>query len=240
MPNAHALSNEEYRQLGEIVRLLQAKGHLLDHKIVREITQRNGFVMICALLESISSGQTGKAAVLRKGIEGRERQLVDLRGEISGDEFFSLTLEGYGTTEAIPATATPVQMREAIEGLDGINPGDIIVQLGTHKRSIAGTLTEFSLRRWIVEFTGQFAGQDIPLIEAAMTSSSGPDGFYEFATTEDTLLVDSGRTEIIYAPIPVGSPTPLRPPAICVCVKSDEFGWVIVAIEPRGILSSVY
>ena len=55
-------------------------------------------------------------------------------------------------TDDIPYNAKPEEVQAALEALPSINPGDVEVSLGE------------STGRWLVTFTGQYAGKDMPLM----------------------------------------------------------------------------
>lgn len=77
---------------------------------------------------------------------------------------FTLTavMPGYAsaTTASIPAASTAATVQAALEGLDGIDPGDVVVTGAT-----SGPYT--------ITFVGRYAGLDIPLMTATPTGGSG-------------------------------------------------------------------
>lgn len=90
---------------------------------------------------------------------------------------FTLTFDGQ-TTAAIDADATTAEVQSALEGLSNIDPGDVAV---TGQDFILAT---FPGQVMSVEFTGQYAGQDVP--EMTIVNSLTGSGFalsYSVATT---------------------------------------------------------
>jgi len=79
-----------------------------------------------------------------------EVQSVVATGGTAGD--FTFTFLGQ-TTAAIPYNATATQVRNALEALSNINPGDVIVA-GGPLPAVPVTIT----------FAGQYAAQDVPLL----------------------------------------------------------------------------
>lgn len=85
----------------------------------------------------------------------------------SGLTSFTLTatVPGYaaGTTVSIAASSTSAQVQAALEGLDGIDPGDVIVT------GPAGASTG----PWNVTFIGRYAGTNIVQMTATPTGGTG-------------------------------------------------------------------
>lgn len=69
---------------------------------------------------------------------------------------FTLTFDGE-TTTSIAYDATPAAVQSALEGLANIDPGDVIVTAGSY----------------LVEFTGQYAGQPVPTMTVDTTNLTG-------------------------------------------------------------------
>lgn len=164
------------------------------------------------LLEDLVAGDTVDAAVTRLQ-ETNEIQVVDLRGEITGGEF-TLSLNGE-TTAAISHDATADQVREALEALPSINSGDVIVEA-------------YSVR-WVVQFTGQYAGLDV----SQMTAGNSLSGIYNLVRVDSGLQwVDANRTEEIHCQLPVMDPTPLKAGAVV------SAGWFPEALGRYCILNA--
>ncbi len=187
------------------------------------------------LLEDLVSGGTARAAVLRASTSV-ERQIVDLRGAIDETTSWRLnwtpTDEPTQTTPVLSASATPAEVRLAIESLAAFAPGDVRVEFGRHVRDDAET---WNIHRWVIELTGQFSGTEVPLFDPEIVSGSN----LAFSVVEGTVVEDTGTTMIVRSVVPVGTPTPLRRGAIAICAWLEGFGWTVHAIEIREV-QSVY
>jgi hypothetical protein len=77
----------------------------------------------------------------------------------------TVTVPGYSaaTTGSIAASSTAAQVQTALEGLDGIDPGDV---------SVTGPAGA-SNGPWIVNFQGRYAGQAIATMTATPTGGTG-------------------------------------------------------------------
>jgi hypothetical protein len=77
----------------------------------------------------------------------------------------TVTVPGYSaaTTSSIPASATAAQVQAALEGVDGIDPGDVTVT------GPAGA----SNGPWQVQFTGRYAGLAIATMTSTPTGGTG-------------------------------------------------------------------
>lgn len=143
------------------------------------------------LLEDLDNGGDAEAAVTKRQFVS-EVQTIDLLGTVDGGDFV-LSFEGEQTA-AIDHNATAAELQAILEGLSGINSGDL-------------TVTAYE-GRWLVEFTGQFAGEDPPNL--AVVSNNLEGGFNTVRVSPLFAWVDAGRTESIHGQIPVGIPTPLQ------------------------------
>lgn len=188
---------------------------------------------ICvALLADVDSEQPVDAAILRIG-STNERQLVDMRGEAADGDSFRLAFKPSDNaaeelTAPISANASPDDVQSALLALPSLNDGDVLVQFGRHTRINGST---YSMKRWLIEFTGQYAGVNVPLLRSEIAAGSS----LTFTVTETTVLYDSGATRQVRNLIPIGIPTPLKFGAICLCGWLEGFGYVIDAAEPRSI-----
>jgi hypothetical protein len=120
---------------------------------------RSGVAAVNFALE-LWSGVPGLACPLTNDIQS-------LTEGGAGLTSFTLTavIPGYAsaTTASIPASSTAAAVQAALEGLDGIDPGDVSVS------GPAGASTG----PWLVTFTGRLAGLDIPLMTATPTGGTG-------------------------------------------------------------------
>jgi hypothetical protein len=82
------------------------------------------------------------------GVNRNERQIVDVAGRGAP---VALTFDGQ-TTTMLPEVARPAQVQAALEALPNLAPGDIAV--GGRRGG-----------PWIVDFTGAYAGRDVPPID---------------------------------------------------------------------------
>lgn len=240
MADGKGLTFAEYRNFKILERDLLMRGRREgDGGDGSRFASYPGALVVC-LLDDLPSGERCRAAVLRRG-KITSRQFIDLLGTPAEDDTWSLSWapdvddpDEVETIENLSATLTADELREALESLPSIAAGDVHVQLGRHNRIFRNTPTDVvSLTRWLVEFRGKYQGREVSLLEP--TIASGGASGAAFATSVETYLYDTGTTEEIYAPIPVGSPTPLRRGAIGVVVWSEGNGWTLVAIEPRQI-----
>eukprot|EP00913_Durusdinium_trenchii_P005642 g5260.t1 len=147
------------------------------------------------LLSDLESGLTAEVSVLEK-VTTHEIQHVKLRGLPTGGTFqLAFDPPGDGaneTTAAIAYDATAAELKAALVALDAFEERDLQV-------------TRFP-GLWLVEFIGQYADVDVPLLTVADDSV---DGFAELIAIAGSQWEDTGVVETVEAVIPVGSPTPL-------------------------------
>lgn len=178
--------------------------------------------IVAVLLEDLPSGETADAAVLYLE-ETNETQMVTFVGEIIGGSFqlwFRPKEDAdMEMTSDIPFDATSAVVQKALENLPSINPGDVEVRLGE------------KIGRWFITFTGQYADQDIPLMQASNGLSAGLEGAVIVRAT--TYLDDTGRTEQVRNIIPVGSPTPLVAGAMVIALWFPRIGYGVISAECR-------
>jgi len=187
--------------------------------------------LACILLEDLPNGVTVDAAVL-KAETNNETQLVTIFGEPSGGGFKLGWKDTAAATPAytaeIPWWAAAADMQAALDLVDGLNPGDVVVSLG-HRDDTAGT--SHFLARWLIEFTGQYAGDDVELLVVQNLL----EGVASVSVTPAEIPVDSGRLESVRCLIPLGIPTPLQAGALCHAEWLHGFGYCITAAEPRQL-----
>lgn len=169
------------------------------------------------LLADLEAGETAAAAVMKLQ-EVDEVQVVDLRGEVDGGTF-QLIFDGETTAAEIPFDATATELKEALEELAAINSGDIIVN------AYAG--------RWVVQFTGQYAGGDVAL----MTALNSLTGVYNTIRISSAFQwIDANRVEQIHGQLPMGSPTPLKAGAVVTAGWIPEAArYCIINVECRDL-----
>lgn len=168
------------------------------------------------LLDDLEFGASVSAAVTEPE-QTNEVQRIEFLGTVSGGTF-ALTFDEQ-TTEAIDYDATATEVRSALEALSNINSGDVEVE------AYEGL--------YIVQFTGQYAGQDVPLISI---SSNSLLGVYNTIITANTIWEDSGRTETVHGILPVGNPTPLRSGAAALAHWYHGLGYAVHAAECRDLV----
>lgn len=167
------------------------------------------------LLDDLEFGASVSAAVTEPE-QSNEIQRIEFQGTVTGGTF-KLTFDGE-TTEDIDYDATSGEVRTALEALSNINSGDVDVE------AYEGL--------YVVQFTGQYAGQDVPLISVESNSLLG---VYNTIITANTIWEDSGRTETVYGILPVGSPTPLRSGATALAHWYHGLGYAVHAAECRDL-----
>ena len=191
---------------------------------------------VVMLLESIESGQMGRAAVLAAD-RSRLNFFITVYGVINSDDYFRLRwspAENVGSEEVdtVSAYSTPLEMKAKLEEFSFINPGDVSVSLGNHARIINGEAVEFNVFRWLVSLKVGATG-NANLIQPAGQSSGN------WVGAEYTRLRDTGQTIQVESPLPIGNTrsgkTPQQPGALAVVDWVDGVGWVINAIESRWI-----
>ncbi len=168
------------------------------------------------LLEDMPRGGSAEAAVTKR-VATNEIQRVTFAGDVEGGTF-KLTFSGSQTT-ALAADVTAAELRATLESLSTINSGDVAVE-------------DFPAG-WRVIFTGQFAGEDVPLMTAENSLGGAPNTI-RIASEYDWL--DAGRTERIHEVIPVEQPTPLIAGAVGVASWFPEIpGYGLHALECRDL-----
>jgi len=172
------------------------------------------------LLDDLEAGGSVEAAITRRELSNAI-QYVSIQGDVIGGTF-TLTFEGE-TTAALDPDATAAEMLAALEALDNINPGDVVVE------AYPG--------RWVVAFTGQYAATDVSLMSAANSLTGNTPNAIEI--TAAYVWEDTGRTETVFELIPVGDPTPLVGGAVVVAIFFPEGAcYGVIAAEPRDITVS--
>ena len=131
-------------------------------------------------------------------------------------------------TEDLDYRITAADLQAALEKVDGLNPGDIVVSLGYGADSHG---EEYFLGRWLIEFTGQYAGNDVELL----VSQNSLTGTAEIEIAPVEIPVDSGRTELVRCLLPLGTPTPAKAGAIGHASWLHGFQYCITALEPRHV-----
>ena len=165
------------------------------------------------LLDDLGFGESVEAAVTEPELTN-EVQRIQFQGSVSGGRW-KIVFDGQ-TTEELTPVASAADVKAALEALSNINPGDVTVS------GYEGL--------WVVEFTGQYAGEDVPLMTTTNTLSGDSP---RVVVTANTIWNDTGRTETVYAMIPVGSPTPMRAGSVALAHWYHGLGYGVHACEPR-------
>lgn len=165
------------------------------------------------LLDDLVFGDSVEAAVTEPE-PSNEIQRIQFRGSVTGG-FWRITFNGEMTGD-IAHNANALTVRQALESLSNINPGDVLV---------------FGYEGlWVVEFTGQYAADNVPL----MSIINGLSGDAPWAiVTANTIWNDTGRTESVYGMIPTGSPTPMKAGSVALAQWYHGLGYGVHACEPR-------
>lgn len=179
--------------------------------------------IFACLLGDLETGGTAEAAVLDR-VRINEVQHVRLRGVPTGGTF-KLSFDPPGeaaeeTTAAIAFDATAADFKAALVDLEAFDVGDLkIVRLPGD---------------WIVEFRGQYAGTEMPLLTVADDSI---EGFAEVVAIRGIPWTYTGRStagiETVECVIPVGTPTPLTAGTIVAANFYHGAGYCVTAAECR-------
>lgn len=197
--------------------------------------------LIVMLTEDLDSADEARAAVLQAE-DGDTVQAVTIVGHVSGGSFtLSLDLgeDEPEETESIDWNATPAMVREALEALPSLNPGDVDVRFGKIIDDPGPPEEARYTGRWLVRFQGQFTGQDVPLLEFSSELETNGDDITRAGVTGEAIRVrlwDTKREEIVRADLPVGSPTPLKAGAIATAKWISDVGYVLDAVECREFI----
>lgn len=167
------------------------------------------------LLEKLERGKTAAAAVCQPE-EANTVQEVLMTGTPSGGQWALLFNDV--ETDLLPWNPTADELRLALEALPDIDPGDIVVWLGRDDDYFPGV--------WCIEFRGQYAGQDVPLLQVRNDS-----------VTDTGILVrqvpwkPNGKSEDVGVVIPIDDD--FAPGSICTVGWHHGYGYAVVGRECR-------
>ena len=175
------------------------------------------------LLQDLFSNGTAEVAVL-DWVDTNDVKAAKFIGDVTGGTF-KLTYNGTTsqstdeTTGDIAYNATAAAVRTALGALSSLSESVLEVD------AFAGM--------WFIQFLdkpfGSVSDMDMTLVDL--------EGSQRGAAVVDEHWVDSGRTEIVYATIPVGIPTPMRAGAIVAAIWLTGPGYSVVAVEPRDFFN---
>lgn len=181
---------------------------------------------VVMLLEDCASGDRAECAILVE-VASTETQIVEIVGTpLSGT--FTLAFNGQ-VTEALPYDVTAEEMQAALEGLDGINPGDVIVEIGP-----SAGVNGFSVYRWLVSFTGQYNAQDVAeLVAASSVIGEGDVADVDLEVGVRSLpdVEDTGDTLDVLCATPLPEAVVIPAGAIGVALFVPTFGYCLVTAE---------
>ena len=111
--------------------------------------------------------------MLQSGWSANERQSIDLHAS-SGS--FTLSFAGK-TTVNLSVTSTAAEIQNALEALDTIGRGNVVVT--------------GNARHWVAEFTGDLSGKDVALLTASMAGATAG-GLVEVSSDKQTRSTTTG------------------------------------------------
>lgn len=138
----------------------------------------------------------------------------------------------------IQTAGTAKAIKDALTALDAIGQDDVDVQFGT----FGYNGRTYETGRWFVEWTGQYAGRQLPLL-LGQVKYQGQDGFQGPTITHPiqvayTRTVPQWELITVYSALPLPEPTPLRAGAKVVCTQIAGIGYVVTAAEARDYFRS--
>lgn len=171
-------------------------------------------------LEDMPERGAATAAVCRfEGIH--DVQEIRLFGEVDAAATLTITFNGE-TTAPFSANADAATVQAALEALDGVEAGDIIVD------KYPGS--------FILEFKRLFAADAPDLVTITKAGFSVAGG----VEVKRDVWVDSGQVESIRQMLPVGSPTPIVAGAAGLAVWYHRAGYGLHALECRDFSLITY
>lgn len=188
---------------------------------------------IVALLDDLNSGETVQARVLAPANPLNETQVISALGGPSTGYMqwgfqASPTAETEWTPLIYPLVDDAATITRYLGNLPSVGPGNVHVTLGRVQTGTGPNITVHQTWRWIVHFTGRFAGQDVQKLRVLASLSDS----YLIVQSETT-WVDTGRVIDVHAAIPVPWPTPMRRGAIAAAFPKRRKGYIVIACEPR-------
>jgi hypothetical protein len=181
------------------------------------------------LLEDLGSDSTADCATTIL-VKDSTVQEVEILGLATGGTF-SLTFKSKTTTD-LAYNVAPADMQAALEKLETIGVGNVVVSLGSgpYVNADTGLAVNAAPGEWIVTFTGsQFAGKTPDLL----TVNSSLTGGVSTSVVARSNWIDTGKVVTVRAVIPVGSPTPMRAGAVVVAISFPGQCYGVIAVEPR-------
>lgn len=211
--------------------LLRAEGGAFDNSPKRATRKprREPTPRVVMMLEDCESGGRAEAAILVE-IESTETQLVEIDGSpLSGT--FKLQFDE-ATTATLDYNITAEDLQAALEDLDNINPGDVLVELGPGSES-----GDDVLYRWLVHFTGQFEGEDVPELVPVEVSIRGQGAFSivneEVNVRSQPDVEDTGDTLNALCVVPLPPGMRIYAGNLGVVLSIPTFGYCLIAVECR-------
>lgn len=184
---------------------------------------------IVMALDDCPSGARVDCGVLVE-IASTETQLVEICGTPTGGTF-KLTFDGQ-TSEEIAYNATAAQLQTALENLSNINAGDVVVEIGP-----GASLGSSKIYRWLIHFTGQFAGEDVPelIAQSAVDGENylGEDITLEVEVASQPDLEDTGETLPVKCAIPLPPGQMIHAGSIGLAVHVPTHRYCFAAVECR-------
>lgn len=226
---AHTIFTSDLVRIGRCVKDFERRQR---QKSAKQAPHRqSGFrpPIVGILLDDLLSGETCELAVLENQIT-TETQVFTAVGEPAGGYFrlgfkSSSTATPEWTEHLDPLNDNAERVKELLEELPGLAPGDLIVSFGVVQTQ---DRVKHVLWRWSVTFTGRYQGVDVEMLQVDDHLS----GAYVFGDAT-SVLEDTGRTEIVREVLGVGWPTPLRAGARALCHWVHGIGYVVGSVEAR-------
>lgn len=210
-------SNDAWKRIQRTVKVVesQTSGDLGTPR--RRPVPDNAPLRAILLAECVNEQPTPAAVTV--AIDTAEIQRLTLVGTPTGG-FFRLAFRDAWTPELSP-TLSAASLELALSQLPTVGRDAVAVTVGPDNF--------YSPGMWLVEFTGKLAGIDVPLL----TIDDQLEGA-ALAVARTTIWADSGRVVDVRNGIPVGTPSPLRPGAVVLCLRhAGNAGYVIHAAEAR-------
>lgn len=215
--------------------LLRAEGGAFDPPPRRSQRHRHRdpTPRVVLLLEDCESGGRAEAAILTE-IESTETQILEICGTPFAGTF---TLEfDEKITEPIDFDATAEALQDALEDLDNIDKGDVLVEIGPG----AAVEEEEPIYRWLIHFTGQFESQteEVPelivhnvdvRIQGVEDEDDSIEARFEVRTQPD--LEDTGDTIEVLCVVPLPPGITIYAGSIAIALPVPGFGYCLTAVE---------
>lgn len=209
--------------------LLRAEGGAFDNPPKRSTRKprREPTPRVVMLLEDCESGDRAEAAILVE-VESTETQLVEVCGTpYSGT--FKLQFDEETTAE-LAYNITAEDLQEALEELDNIDPGDVRVEMGPGSET-----GDDVIYRWLIHFTGQYEGEDVPELVPTEVDIQGQGAFsivrldVEVRSRPD--LEDTGDTLNALCVVPLPPGMKIYAGSIGVVLSVPSFGYCLITVE---------